>query len=73
MESDAVTVEDFRGTPGMKKRQEESWNEEDFGEDFQGDTKLFARLVEIDEIDDDELADQEEVRRFANVARAWDA
>ena len=57
----------------MKKRQEESWNEEDLGEDFQGDTKLFARLVEIDEIDDDELADQEEVRRFANVARAWDA
>ncbi len=57
----------------MKKRQEESWNEEDFGEDFQGDTQLFARLVEIDEIDDDELADQEEVRRFANVARAWDA
>lgn len=57
----------------MKKRQEESWNEEDFGEDFQGDTQLFARLVEIDEIDDDELADQEEVRRFANVARVWDA
>ena len=68
-----VTAEDFRGKPGMKKRQEESWKEEDFGEDFQSDTKLFARLVEIDEIDDDELADQEEVRRFANVARAWDA
>ncbi|HJV10645.1 MAG TPA: hypothetical protein VJ690_03980 [Burkholderiales bacterium] len=57
----------------MKKRQEESWNEEDFGEDFRSDTKLFACLVEIDEIDDDALADQEEVRRFANVARAWDA
>ena len=57
----------------MKKRQEENWNEEDFGGDLQSDTKLFARLVEIDEIDEDELADQEEVRRFANVARAWDA
>ena len=57
----------------MKKLQEQSWNEEDFGEDFQSDAKLFARLVEIDEIDDDELADQEEVRRFANVARVWDA
>jgi hypothetical protein len=57
----------------MKRLQEETWNEDDLGEDFQSDTKLFARLVEIDEIDDDELADQEEVRRFANVARVWDA
>jgi hypothetical protein len=52
----------------MNKLPEESWNEEDFGEDFESDTKLFARLVEFEEIDDDELADQEEVRRFANLA-----
>lgn len=57
----------------MKKLQEKSWKEDDFGEDFEGDTQFFARVVEIDEIDDDELADQEEVRRFANVARVWDA
>lgn len=57
----------------MKKLQQETWNEDDFGEDFEGDTQFFARVVEIDEIDDDELDDQEEVRRFANVARVWDA
>ena len=57
----------------MNKLPEEGWNEEDFGEDFESDTKLFARLVEFEEIDDDELVDQEEVRRFANLARVYDA
>lgn len=70
---DALTVEDRRGESEMKKLQEKSWKEDDFGEDFEGETQFFARVVEIDEIDDDELADQEEVRRFANVARVWDA
>ncbi|HZO03606.1 MAG TPA: hypothetical protein VFB93_20640 [Burkholderiales bacterium] len=57
----------------MNKLPEESWNEEDFGEDFESDTKPLARLFKIEEIDDDELADQEEVRRFANLARVYDA
>lgn len=57
----------------MNKLPEENWNEEELGEELEGDTKLFARLVEIEEIDDDEFADQEEVRRFANLARVYDA
>lgn len=57
----------------MNKLPEENWNEEELGEELEGDTKLFAGLVEIEEIDDDEFADQEEVRRFANLARVYDA
>jgi hypothetical protein len=57
----------------VNKLPEENWNEEELGEELEGDTKLFARLVEIEEIDDDEFADQEEVRRFANLARVYDA
>jgi hypothetical protein len=57
----------------VNKPSEENWNDEDFGEEFEGDTKLFARLAEIEEIDVDELADQEEVRRFANLTRMYDA
>ena len=57
----------------MNKRPE-NWDEEDFGEEFvEGDTKLFTRLFEIQEIDDDGLADQEEAMRFANLARIYDA
>jgi hypothetical protein len=57
----------------VNKLPEENWNEEELGEELEGDTKLFARFVEIEEIDDDEFADQEEVRRFANLARVYDA
>ena len=61
------------GDSGVNKLSEANWNEEDFGEELvKGHAVLFARLVEIEEIDDGELADQEEVRRFANLARGYD-
>jgi hypothetical protein len=63
----------FRGDAPVNKLPE-NWDEEDFGEEFvEGDTKLFTRLFEIQEIDDDGLADQEEAMRFANLARMYDA
>ncbi|MCI3950800.1 MAG: hypothetical protein K0R53_297 [Burkholderiales bacterium] len=50
----------------MNKLLKENWNEENFGEEFAGgDTELLGRVFEIEENDDDELADQEEAMRFA--------
>jgi hypothetical protein len=50
----------------VNKLPEENWDEEDFGEEFvESDKKLFARVFEIQEIDDDGLVDQEEAMRFA--------
>jgi len=50
----------------VNKLLKENWNEEDFGEEFAGgDTELFGSVFEIEENDDDELADQEEAMRFA--------
>ena len=50
----------------MNKLLKENWNEQDFGEEFAGgDPELFGRVFEIEENDDDELADQEEAMGFA--------
>jgi hypothetical protein len=43
----------------VNKLLKENWNAEDFGEEFAGgNTELFGRVFEIEENDDDELADQ---------------
>ena len=57
----------------MNKSSKENWNDDEFGEEFESDTNLVARLIEIDEIDDDEFDHREEVRRFANLTRTYDA
>lgn len=56
----------------MNKSSKENLNDDEFGEEFESDTNLVARLIEIDEIDDDEFDHREEVRRFANLTRTYD-